>query len=47
MDESRRVTVAVTTDVEDAGDGFSSVAERIWRAVVQAYDASKYPSCTA
>ncbi len=46
-DSSRRVTVAVTTDVEDAGDGFNSVAERIWRAVVQAFDASHSTSCAA
>lgn len=37
-DRSRGVTVAVTTDLEQAGDGADSVAEQIWRAVVSAYD---------
>lgn len=46
-DPSRRVTVAVTTDVENSGDGFDSVAERIWRAVVQALDGSSAASCRA
>jgi D-alanyl-D-alanine carboxypeptidase len=37
-DRSRGVTVAVTTNLEQAGDGADSVAEQIWRSVVSAYD---------
>jgi D-alanyl-D-alanine carboxypeptidase len=37
-DRSRGITVAVTTDLEQAGDASDSVAEQIWRSVVNAYD---------
>jgi D-alanyl-D-alanine carboxypeptidase len=37
-DRSRGITVAVTTDLEQAGDASDSVAEQIWRSVVSAYD---------
>jgi D-alanyl-D-alanine carboxypeptidase len=37
-DPARHVTITVTANLEEAGDSEASVSERIWKAVVKAYD---------
>jgi D-alanyl-D-alanine carboxypeptidase len=46
-DPARRVTVTVTTDLEESSNAADTASDRIWRGVVKAYDglAGRRPAC--
>jgi D-alanyl-D-alanine carboxypeptidase len=46
-DPARKITVAVTTDLEESSRAADTASDRIWRAVVRAYDSlpARGPGC--
>ena len=46
-DPTRHVSITVTTNVEESDNAPDAASDRIWRAVVQAYDRSRPTPCQA